>query len=378
MVDLTFLFSKLKDIGLNFYTGVPDSLLNDFCLHLANNIPNNKHIMAANEGNAISIAAGYHMATNEIPIVYMQNSGIGNAMNPLLSLADTNVYSIPMILLIGWRGDPSIIDHCQHKRQGELTTKLMDDMGIPYQIIDNEDDVIEKFIWAKENARETLSPTALIVKKNILSQKEKKQYYIPDYKMSREEVISCVINIFKDKAIYLATTGRTTRELHEQISINGLSHNLEFLNVGAMGHLSSIGLGIAVANPHKRIIIFDGDAAAVMHMGSLATNCRYKARNMIHIVLNNGVNESVGGQESAGRIINLTGIANACGYNTPTSHIDTKDELQQYIYSLNCKTNMPTFIDVHIRQGIRPDLPPLKIDHINNKKNFMLHLMEQD
>ena len=373
MIEQQKLFTALNDIGLNFYTGVPDSLLNDFCLHLVNNVPDCQHIMAANEGNAIGIAAGYHMATGKIPVVYMQNSGIGNATNPLLSLTHPCVYSIPLILLIGWRGDPAIKDHAQHKKQGELTPVLMENMDIPYQVLDSDDTVIEKFQWAANKAKELNAPVALIAKKAILTQKEKKQEYAESPLMNREEAISAVLDVFGNDAIYLATTGRATRELHEQIMIHGFSHEIEFLNVGAMGHLSSIGLGLAVGAPDKKIVVFDGDAAAVMHMGSLATNGRYQPKNLIHIVLNNGVNESVGGQKSSGQVINLTAIAKDCGYETIPAFVESKEDLQKAVKQL-ADNNHLSFLDVHVRQGIRKDMPLLKIEHQHAKTALMNYL----
>lgn len=362
MVNLHQLFDSLQEIGIKFYTGVPDSLLNDFCLYLTNNADQGQHIMAANEGNAIAIAAGNYMATGCIPLVYMQNSGIGNATNPLLSLTHHCVYSIPMILVIGWRGDPDVVDHVQHKKQGELTTVLMDNMDIPYQILDSDDTVVEKFEWAYHKAKIISSPVALIVKKGILAQKVKHQVYPESSLMSREEAISAAIDVLGDKAIYLATTGRATRELHEQLAIHGIAHNHEFLNVGAMGHLSSVGLGLALGAPDKQIVVFDGDAAVVMHMGSLATNGRYQPQNLIHIVLNNGVNESVGGQPSSGLLIDLTTIAKSCGYLTVPTFINDKLMFQECLRSF-ARSNHLSFLDVRVRQGVRANLPKLGISH---------------
>jgi phosphonopyruvate decarboxylase len=370
MVNQSILFEALDRLGVKFFTGVPDSLLNDFCLYLTNNIPDNRHVMAANEGNAIGIAAGNYMATGNIPLVYMQNSGIGNATNPLLSLTHDCVYGIPMILVIGWRGDPSINDHAQHKKQGELTPVLMADMDIPYEILDDENTVVEKFEWAVKKAKEISSPVALIAKKAILTQKEKKQQYPESPLMNREEAISAVIDVFGENAIYLGTTGRATREVHEQLKIHGIGEGHEWQNVGSMGHVSSVGLGLALGRPDKKIVVFDGDAAAVMHLGAFATNCRYQAPNLIHIVLNNGVNESVGGQKSAGQLISLTGVAEACGYRTVGHAIETKDELQQVMRTLPGE-DMPSLVDVHVRQGIRPDMPKLGIDHKAQKEALM-------
>lgn len=373
MVNQEILFESLDRLGVKFFTGVPDSLLNDFCLYLTNNVPDSRHVMAANEGNAIGIAAGNYMATGNIPLVYMQNSGIGNATNPLLSLTHDCVYGIPMILVIGWRGDPSINDHAQHKKQGELTPVLMKDMDIPYEILDSDDTVINKFTWAVNKAKEISSPVALIAKKAILTQKEKKQTYAESPLMNREEAIAAVIDVFGEDAVYLGTTGRATREVNEQLKLHGIGEGHEWQNVGSMGHVSSVGLGLALGRPDKRIVVFDGDAAAVMHLGALATNCRYKAPNLIHIVLNNGVNESVGGQQSAGQLIDLTGVANSCGYRNVGHAIKTKEELQNVMKTLP-GNDMPTFVDVHVRQGIRPDMPKLNIDHKGQKESLMNQL----
>lgn len=373
MVNQQELFEALDRLGVKFFTGVPDSLLNDFCLYLTNNINEQHHVMAANEGNAIGIAAGNYIATGNVPLVYMQNSGIGNATNPLLSLTHDCVYGIPMILVIGWRGDPSINDHAQHKKQGELTPVLMKDMDIPYEILDDDNTVIEKFTWAVQKAKEISSPVALIAKKAILTQKEKKQVYPESPLMNREETVSAVLDVFGDDAVYLATTGRATRELNEQLKLHGIGEGHEFQNVGSMGHVSSVGLGIALACPEKKVVVFDGDAAAVMHMGSLATICRYKAGNLVHIVLNNGVNESVGGQKSSGQVISLTGVAEACGYQTVGHPVETKEELQSVLKALP-QGDMPFFVDVHVRQGIRSDMPKLNINHKAQKEALMNQL----
>ena len=357
-------------MGVDFYTGVPDSLLNNFCLYLTDNLPASQHVMAANEGNAIGIAAGHYLATGRIPVVYMQNSGIGNATNPLLSLTHDCVYGIPMILVIGWRGDPAINDHAQHKKQGELTPVLMKDMDIPYEILDAEETVVDKFSWAVAKAKEISSPVALIAKKAILTERIKKQEYPESPLMNREEAISAVIDVLGGNVVYLGTTGRATRELHEQLKAHGVGGGHEFQNVGSMGHVSSVGLGIALAKPGKKVIVFDGDAAAVMHLGALATNCRYKAGNLVHIVLNNGVNESVSGQPSAGYVVNLTAVAEACGYRTPGHPVESKKELQRIVRDLE-SGEMPVFIDVRVRQGIRSDMPKLNIDHKAQKRALM-------
>lgn len=370
MVDQDKLFGKLAELGVDFYTGVPDSLLNDFCTYALKNIDEQHHVMAANEGNAIAIASGYYMSTGNIPLVYMQNSGIGNAMNPILSLSHDDVYGIPMILVIGWRGDPSIKDHAQHKKQGELTPVLMKDMDIPYDILDDENTVVDKFAWAVSMAKKISSPVALIAKKAILTSKEKHQEYPESNLLNREEAISLVLDHFGRNAVYLGTTGRVTRELHENLIVKGYGEGKEFLNVGSMGHVSSVALGMAMAQPEKNFVVFDGDAAAVMHMGAMATIGRYHPSNLYHIVLNNGVNESVGGQPSAGRTTDLTMVAAACGYETVPRCVSYADEIIDSLKRI-ATSGKPKFLDIYVKQGIRKDMPKLNVDHKQIKEQLI-------
>lgn len=377
MIDQCLLFETLSYLGIDFMTGVPDSFLNDFCLYAESSLKKEKHIVAANEGNAIAIAAGYHVATGKIPLVYMQNSGIGNAMNPLLSLTHQTVYSIPMILLIGWRGDPATSDWEQHKRQGELTPVLLEDMNILYHIIENDAEVVSHFVWAKETAMLTNAPVALIAKKGIFAKPEKNSNYQEDnIQMNREEAMNIILDYFPKDTIYVATTGRATRELHELKSIKDFPSDNDFLNVGAMGHTSSIALGMALGSPNRRIVCFDGDSAAIMHLGAFTTAGKVKPNNFWHIILNNGVHESVGGQQSAGQISNMTAIAKGSGYNTVNNHVTTKQELICAISNLS-KLEGPSFLDIHIRQGIRKGIPSLKISHINYKKALMENLTKE-
>lgn len=371
MVNLESLYNQLAEIGIDFFTGVPDSLLNDFCMHAVDHCSKEHHILAANEGNAIGIAAGYYFATGKIPVVYMQNSGIGNAMNPLLSLTHQSVYSIPMILVIGWRGDPSIKDHNQHKRQGELSTVLMDDMNIPYNILDADETVLAKFEWAANKAKETSSPTALIVKKGILSKAKKDTTYPEEGElMNREDVMDVVFDAMPVDTIYSATTGRATRELHEMFVKRNIPCNREFLNVGSMGHCSSVALGMAIACPERHHVNFDGDSATLMHMGALTTITKVAPKNFLNVVLNNGAHESVGGEPSAAQMVNLTAIAEAMGFHTVGKAVSTREELQEAVKSLS-KIEGPGFIDVRIRLGIRNRIPGLKVDHKKLKNALM-------
>ena len=309
MIDQSAFLKMLTDKGITFYTGVPDSYLNGFCTQLAG-LPQERHIIAANEGNAIAIAAGHYFATGEIPLVYMQNSGMGNAMNPLLSLTDRNVYSVPMLLLIGWRGEPGTNDHPQHDRQGKIVTELLELWDIPY-IIASEKEIESQVDWAVCEAKRRKLPTAIIARKGTFGKSEKENIADDSYELSREEAIEETLNLMPADTIYVATTGRATRELFYLREKRREKHDNDILNVGAMGHASSIALGLALADKRHYIVCLDGDAAAIMHMGAMAVNAKSSPPNLLHMVLNNGAHESVGGQPSAGHFMNLTKAAQA-------------------------------------------------------------------
>jgi len=373
MIDLHKYLKCLKQEGVQFISGVPDTLLNDLCLAIENEWPKDKHVLAANEGNAIGLAAGYHLATGTVPIAYMQNSGLGNATNPLISLTDPEVYAIPMVLLIGWRGDPGSSDWPQHKRQGELTPEFLDDLGIQYRVLEGDGaSAFDATEWAVRAAAEKGCPTALLAKKGVFEKGEKAGFSAEDsfYKVSREEAMACVLDVVPQGAIYVATTGRATRELHELRNVRGEGHANDFLNVGAMGHASSIAAGIASAHPERIVICFDGDAAALMHMGSFAINASLDLPNFLHIVLNNGAHESVGGQDSVAHYANYTGIARAAGYRVGERAVDTEADLQAAVRQRLAEGG-PAFIDMRIRKGMRADLPKLIITPVELKEQLM-------
>ncbi len=361
MLNQNLVFQTLQETGVNFFTGVPDSYLNGFCNYALQHFPE-RNIIAANEGNAIGIAAGHYFASGEIPLVYMQNSGIGNAVNPLASLVDEHVYAVPMVLLIGWRGQPGTGDWPQHELQGKITTKLMDVMEIPYTVLEDDDvlgaEAIKKAVaYCKENRK----PYALIAPKGVMAG-EKANDKDQSYPMSREQAIEVLLDHLPADTIYSATTGRATRELFFLRERRNESKERDFLNVGSMGHASSVALGIALEKPERKVVCLDGDAAAMMHMGALTMVSKYPVKNFLHVVLNNGAHESVGGQPSAGQRINFTKIAEACGYTTVGKPIDNEEELIAAIRKLQ---NAPTaaFMDVRIHKGLSGKLPPLAFSH---------------
>lgn len=377
MIDLKLFHERLQSSGVGFMTGVPDTLLNDFCLFAETSSKKEQHVIAANEGNAIAIAAGYHLSTGSVPLVYMQNSGLGNATNPLLSLTNKDVYAIPMVLLIGWRGNPEINDWAQHKKQGELTPVFLDDMDIPYRILeDHTKNSVKSAEWAVTTAKKLSSPVALLVKKGVLEKGVKETDSTENlYNMSREEAIEAVLESMPPDSIFVATTGRATRELYELRRLRGEAHANDFLNVGAMGHASSIAAGIALAKKNRPVVCLDGDAAAIMHLGALTTSGMLQPANLIHLLLNNGAHESVGGQPSAGFSVNFTGMAKSAGYYTPESSVHTKKALKEAIRKL-LNNGGPVFIDARIKTGIKEHLPPLKINHVELKNTFMSYLKQ--
>jgi phosphonopyruvate decarboxylase len=371
MIDIALFSENLRNKGIEFITGVPDTLLNDFCLYIENYWPKNKHIISANEGNSIGLASGYYLSTSTIPLVYMQNSGIGNIVNPILSLAHNQVYSIPMVLLIGWRGEPNTKDHAQHNKQGEITPALLESMDIQFKVVpNNTEEAIEAFNWAKDISEKTNNPVALLATKGVFEKGEKAGFNNEkEDLLSREEAINCILDLVPKNSIVVASTGRATRELFELRNIRKETHQYDFLNVGAMGHTSSIAFGISIA-ADKKVVCFEGDSSAIMHLGSFTTIGLVKPKNFLHIVLNNGVHESVGGQKSAGFNANLTEIAKNAGYLTVGKSVKTINEINDAITTLKIYDG-PTFIEIIIRKGIRKDMPPLKFNLMDSKNEFM-------
>lgn len=364
MLNQTVVYETLTENGVTFFTGVPDSYLNGFCNYVLKHAPEGANVIAANEGNAIGIAAGHYLATQEVPLVYMQNSGLGNTVNPLCSLADENVYAIPMLLLIGWRGQPGTGDWAQHQLQGEITPGLLTLMQIPYVILeDDEETIVDVLRTAVAEAKENRRPYALIAPKGVMAG-EKLNNKDQAYPMSREEAMEVVLTAMPETTVYSATTGRATRELFFLRERRGETKDRDFLNVGSMGHASSVALGMALARPEREVVCFDGDSAAIMHLGALTMVGKHDVPNFLHIVLNNGAHESVGGQPSAGHAIDFTKIAEACGYRTVGHAVTTAEELRKAVNTLR-KEAKAGFIDVRIHKGLNGPLPPLDFSHRN-------------
>lgn len=363
MLDQKTVFEVLEQNGVTYFTGVPDSYLNGFCNYALAHC-GERNVITANEGNAVALAAGHYLATKEIPLVYMQNSGEGNAINPLASLVDKDVYAVPMILLIGWRGQGNTeLNHPQHKRQGEITTGLLELMHIPYTVLTDDNEEFEKtVVTAVEYCNSTRGIYAFVAPKGIVADPDKPNNVDDTFPMSREEAIEVILSHMPENTIYSATTGRATRELFFLREKRNETKAHDFLNVGSMGHASSVALGIALSKPDRKVVALDGDSACMMHMGAMTMVSKVNAPNFMHVVLNNGAHESVGGQPSAGHLVDFTKIAVACGYQTVGHPVTTEEELVKAVNTLiNC--GKASFIDCRIHKGLTRKLPPIIFDH---------------
>jgi phosphonopyruvate decarboxylase len=376
VIDPGFFYTKLKERGTDFFTGVPDSLLKGFCAYITSHAGENSHIVAVNEGAAVALAAGYHLATGKIPLVDMQNSGIGNAVNPLLSLTDAGVYSIPLLLVIGWRGEPGVPDEPQHVKQGKITTELFEAMGIPYGILEeNEAELESQLRTAYAHLDKKSSPYALIVRKNIFAPYALQGAGGEDgnAEMSREDAIEEILKHSGPGEFYFSTTGMASRELYELRGKLGQSHEQDFLTVGSMGHASQIALGAALQKPVAPVTCIDGDGAILMHLGALAAIGDRKPRNFRHILLNNGAHDSVGGQPTIVRSLDLPAIAHACGYGSVYS-VHSRVTLRSTLERIEMRREGPVFLEVQVRKGARQDLGRPKSGPLENKELLMSSL----
>ncbi|NMA73069.1 MAG: phosphonopyruvate decarboxylase [Bacteroidales bacterium] len=369
-MDSRYLIETLKKLNVDFFTGVPDSYLSSFvdcaidsCKEYAD------HIIAANEGNAVAFAAGYHLATGKIPCIYLQNSGLGNIINPVTSLLNEQVYQIPCVFVIGWRGEPGVVDEPQHRFQGDITLKTLELLDIEYIIIDKSSTVIqlEKQIEKFKKTLEVGKSVAFVVKKGALTSDLKVEYK-NDYSTRREDVIKSIVEVAGEDPI-VATTGKTSRELFEIREANGQPHHYDFLTVGSMGHSSSIALGIALNKPAKRVWCLDGDGSTLMHLGSMATIGALAPKNFVHILINNESHESVGGQPTVAGKIDFMKIAEGCGY----SYVFRADNLRELNGLLENIMGLegPIFIEVKCAIGSRNNLGRPSTTPVENKQVFM-------
>lgn len=358
-------------IGADFFTGVPDSQLKALCDFLMDRYGTDPtyHIIAANEGNAVALAAGYHLATGKTPVVYLQNSGLGNIVNPLASLLSDKVYAIPCLFIIGWRGEPGVHDEPQHIFQGEATLPLLDALKVPYYIIDRS--VSEEQLLVKlEEFRGRQA--ALVVRKGGLEYNKKPAYTNP-FPMSREEAIGRILTAAEDGFV-ISTTGKASREVFELREGRGEGHGHDFLTVGSMGHSSSIALGVALQKGARRVWCLDGDGAALMHLGAMAVIGATRPQNLVHVVLNNQAHESVGGLPTAAGTVDMPAVARACGYPEVIS-VDSPEGLEGALEHVKYSRRL-TFLEVKCALGARAELGRPTATPLENKAALMAALEE--
>lgn len=367
MINTKEFYDTLLQNDMDFFTGVPDSLLANLCACITENTPARKNIIAANEGNAVGIACGYHIATGHYGVVYMQNSGEGNAVNPLLSIADEEVYAIPMLLIIGWRGEPDTKDEPQHKKQGKVTLALLEAMGIEYAVL--QEDYRPQLDAAIAYMKDKSKPYALVVRKGTFS-----DYKAPktaaDLPLTRERALECVLDNIGAADFIVSTTGKTSREIFEIREARGQSHAGDFLTVGGMGHTSSIALGMSLGTD-KNVYCIDGDGSFIMHMGSFAVTADKAGANFKYILNNNGAHESVGGQPTVGFKIDVAAILKAVGFRK-VYIAQTEDEIHTAMQALAGERLAALVINT--RQGSRSDLGRPTVSPRENKEAMMKKL----
>ena len=376
MINPKFFIDTLGSYGIDYFAGVPDSLLKNICAYIADNMDAKHNIIAANEGAAVGLAAGYHLATGKTGVVYMQNSGEGNIINPLASLTDKEVYNIPVLLLIGWRGRPGVHDEPQHVKQGKVTTGILNTMGVNYDVLSKDEDKAAKQIAKAVEALKNNEVYALVIEKDTFEDYKLQSVEVNDLTMTREDAIKTVAAAINEKDAVVSTTGMISRELFEAREGWNQGHERDFLTVGSMGHASQIALGIAMEKEDRTIWCFDGDGATLMHMGSMAIVASKAPKNYVHVVFNNGAHDSVGGQPTVGLKIDIPAVAKAVGYYAAYS-VDNEDALKKVLADMYLtKAEGPILLEVKVKKGNRKDLGRPTTTPIQNKEALMAFLKD--
>jgi phosphonopyruvate decarboxylase len=368
MIEPKDFFEAMTARGVGFYTGVPDSLLANFCAYVDDVVGRKKHLITANEGNAVALAVGYHIATGKVAMVYMQNSGLGNTVNPLTSLADARVYKVPILLVIGWRGEPGIKDEPQHVKQGQVTLDQLNLLEIPHWVLDANSDISISLDAAFSSMRQRNAPVALVIRKDTFSKYQSQNPRPETAILAREDALDQLLKLISEDDLVVSTTGKTSREVYE-LRVKYQQKQRDFLTVGGMGHTASIALGVSIGQPGRRVVCLDGDGSMLMHMGCMPVIAQFKPRNFVHVLLNNGSHESVGGQETAARIVDFAQFATAVGYSGYAVATDIAS-LRSAWQSLINKSG-PVLLEIKIKNGSRDDLGRPQTTAEQNKLAFM-------
>ena len=372
MVNVKEFFDTLNEEGVRNFSGVPDSLLKSVCAYISDNTEKSKHLITANEGSAIALAVGQYISSGKPSLVYLQNSGMGNAINPLLSLADPEVYGIPMVILIGWRGEPGVKDEPQHTKQGAVTKELLEVCSLPTEIIDSQTENIKEIL--KDLIKKSIKrsqPVVLLAKKGTFEDYTLRNTNRDIANISREKIIESIVDSSDANDVFVSTTGMASRELFEIREQKRQSHDRDFLTVGSMGHACMIALGIA-QNTSKQVVCIDGDGSSIMHLGNLTSIGQSNQKNLIHIVINNAAHDSVGGQPTIADEINLPNIARSCGYNLIYS-INKIEDLKEVISLMKSRPG-PHFFEIKACKGSRKDLGRPTSTPLENKVSIMQSL----
>lgn len=357
MIDPSRFLKVCEEQGITFFTGVPDSLLKHLNAEIMASLPKDRHVIAANEGTAVGIAMGHYLRTSQPTAVYLQNSGFGNTVNPLLSLADPEVYGIPMLLIVGWRGQPGVNDEPQHVKQGRAMASLLQTLEVPWSVLPQESTAAEHALkGAVATALANSSPYVLMVEKGTFAEASTEATAATQNSPlpSREEALIAVAGAVGDGPAIVSTTGMLSRELFEYRTVTGRDGSRDFLTVGGMGHASSIGLGIAMSDPDREVWCFDGDGAALMHLGSMSVIAGHASPRYFHVVFNNGVHDSVGGQPTSLGTGRITTVAQALGYRHAASTADL-DAVPDAIAELR-ERGGPSLLELQVRPGSRANL----------------------
>lgn len=375
MIDPARFVTHLAELGVSMYTGVPDSLLKSFGKHVHDALPREQHVIAANEGAAVGLALGHHLRTREIAAVYLQNSGFGNTINPLLSLADPDVYGVPMLVIVGWRGQPGVKDEPQHVKQGRVMTALLEALELPWAVLPADPTEAEQVVAsAVQAAVDGSTPSFLLVEKNTFGPAPATRPAAPATSAgpgypSREEALTALADAIGDGHVLVSTTGMLSRELFELRERTGTDASRDFLTVGGMGHANSIALGVALREPDREVWCLDGDGALLMHAGSLAVIADHAPANYLHVVFNNGVHDSVGGQPTSIDRVDIPAAARAMGYRYAAATSDLSS-LPAEVAALR-EHGGPSLLELRVRPGNRPDIGRPTRTPAQSKRAFM-------
>jgi phosphonopyruvate decarboxylase len=381
MIDPARFVEHATDLGIELFTGVPDSLLKSFNSQVLREVTRERHVIAANEGNCVGIAIGHYLRTSSPALVYLQNSGFGNTVNPLLSLADADVYGVPMVLLVGWRGRPGVKDEPQHVKQGRIMTGLLDALELPWFVLPTDQAEAEACLGeALTAASDGSRPAVILVEKDTFGEAPggpagPTEGPTGDESVSREDALAALVEALGDDTVNVSTTGMLSRELFEHRQAGDQDGARDFLTVGGMGHASSIALGVAMREPEREVWCLDGDGALLMHLGALPVIADHGPANFFHVVFNNGVHDSVGGQPTSIPVMDVPATALAAGYRWSSSTADPAD-LPALVAQMR-ETGGPCLLEVRVLPGNRPGIGRPTRTPAESKAAFMEALSQE-